>query len=151
MNRIVNNHVRRDSRFWGVGPQLGLDYHYVFPIVPCLPGVFSFIANGRASLLGGNTEANFHYTTTRTGSIGVNIKNDNLWRVTPGLDAKVGISYNFCCGDVEATIEFGYELMWYSSCIDAITGVDVAYAGDSIDVLSSVNMQGPYAAISVAF
>lgn len=148
--RNVNNHVRRDSRFWGIGPQLGMDYRYVFPS-SFFPGVLSLVANGRASLLGGNTEASFHYTTTRTGAIGVNIRNDDLWRVTPGLDAKVGLSYNFCCGNMEATVEFGYELMWYSSCIDTITGMDVAYAGDSIDVLSSVNMQGPYAAITVSF
>lgn len=148
----VSNSLHRNSQFWGVGPEFGIDYHFMF--YPCLfqrPQTFSFVANARASLLASHTNAHFHYSTLRTGGIGVNLSNKPLWRVTPSVDARLGLSYNFCCPCFSLYFEAGYEFIWYSKCVDSITGYDVAFAGDSIDVFSDLSLQGPYIAICMDF
>jgi len=145
----VSNHLTRQTKFWGIGPQFGIDYHYDFT---CLgDGLLSLTANGRTALLCSNTHARFRYVTTRTGPVGVNIHNDSLWRVTPTVDARLGLSYKFCVCCTEVKVEGGYEFIWYHHCFDGITGLDVAYAGDTIDLYSNLNLHGPYLSLQIAF
>lgn len=148
----VNNHLTQDSQFWGIGPQIGFDYHYLLPnFVWISNGAFSLEANARASLLCSRTETTFHYDTVRTGPVGVNLQNRPIWRVTPSVDARLGLKYNLCEGCFNATFEVGYEVIWYGDCINSIVGNDVAFPGNSIDVYSNLNLQGPYMSLSVAF
>ena len=144
-----SQHLTSESHFWGVGPQFGLDYRYNFEW--CDAEVVSVFGNCRAALLCSNTKSNFHYDTLRTGSVGVNIRNEPLIRITPTIDARLGLSYNFCCLSYEANIELGYELVWYSNSIDSIVGLDVAFPGNTIDAFSSLNLQGPFLALSLRF
>lgn len=148
----ISNRLNRTCRFWGIGPELGLEYRYLLPNCLCWrTGVLSLIGNTRGSLLCSHTKAHFQYNTVRTGPIGVNLNNDPLWRVIPTIDARVGLNYECAFHCLRTNIEIGYELIWYSDCVDTIVGYDVAFAGDSIDVFSNLNMQGPYLAISVSF
>jgi hypothetical protein len=145
----VNNHLKQHSRFWGLGPQLGLDYQYM--LCERNQERLSLNASGRFALLCSNTQASFHYITANTGSVGVNLHNDSLWRVNPAVDARLSLIYNFCSCDSEITVEAGYELIWFHNCLDSIIGYDVGFAGDTIDLFSSLNMQGPFLAISKTF
>lgn len=145
----VSNNLRNTSRFWGIGPQFGVDYRHDF--FSHGDGSLTFVANARAALLASNTKACLNDVTTRTGPLGLSIKNDTYWRVTPAFDARLGFSSSFDCFCLAGTVEFGYEMLYYSNVIDTILGYDVAYAGDTIDLYSNLNAQGPYVAINLAF
>jgi hypothetical protein len=147
--KIVGNHLTRISQFWSGGPLLGLIYKYLVCGTDC--DGLSLKADGRAALLLSRAKARFRYVTSRTGERGVNIHNQGIWRISPYLDARLGVDYHFtyCASDVH--IEAGYELIWYHNGIDSIVGYDVAFPGDSIDVYSNLNLHGPYLAISTDF
>lgn len=148
----VDNTLRSSSKFWGIGPQFGLDYTYHLPNQCYINGQFALNANMRAALLCSNSDASFHYTTLRTArTAGVNLSNDDLWRVTPTFDARLGGTYHFCFWGLDANIELGYEWIWYADSIDSITGIDVAFAGDSIDLFSNFSLSGPFIKLSVPF
>lgn len=150
--RPINNTLKSHSDFWGIGPQLGLDYNYNLTSADCCYGEFTLNASMRGALLCSNSNSSFHYNTLRTaGTEGVNLKNDNLWRVTPTFDARLGGSYRLSCFCVDTIIELGYEWIWYHNGVDSIRGIDVAFAGDSIDVFSNLSLHGPFLKISVAF
>lgn len=144
----VDNLLKVYSQFWGIGPQIGIDYVYNIPCYTC----FGLVSSVRGALLCSNTQANTHYTTLRTvGTEGVNLKNDTLWRVTPALDARIGGSYERCVCGFDTALEVGYEWIWYHNSVDAIRGIETAFPGDSIDLLSDLSLQGPYVRLSVGF
>jgi len=144
-----SNNLVHTSRFWGIGPEFGVDYKYDFWDIG--QGSLTFVANARAALLASNTKPCFSDVTSRTGPDGVHLSNDTLWRVTPTFDARLGLSYNFGCASFIGALEVGYEMLWYGNAIDQITGLDVAYAGSSIDLHSNLNAQGPYVALTFGF
>jgi hypothetical protein len=147
----VDNHFRQKSSFWGIGPQIGIDYNYLLNFDSC-PGQLALNASARGMLLCSNTHANLHYTTQRTGSaVGVNLKNDKQWKVNPAAEAQLGLSYLLPICGIEAIFEIGYEFMWYSNCVDKITSYDVAFAGDTLDVFDNLSLHGPFASVNVAF
>ncbi len=137
----LSNRLHRDSRFSGTGPQIGLNYEYLL----CRP--WAFCATARGMLLCGCTTSDLRYITLTTGPTGVSTKNGDMWRVIPAAAADLGISYTFNC----ATVEFGYEFGWYSRCIDKVTGLDVAFAGDTLDNFNDFSLQGPYISITSTF
>ncbi len=149
----ISNQLQNKSRFWGIGPQFGIDYKY--DIWSMGNGNLTFVANARAALLASSTQASFNDTTivtpARAVPVNVSLRNETYWRVTPAFDARLGFSSNFDCFCLTGNIEFGYEFIYYSNCIDNIVGYDVAYAGDSMDVYSNLNSQGPYVAITLGF
>lgn len=150
--RPVNNLLRRNSIFWGIGPEIGVDYRYVFSNCFCFfPGHFALFGNARGAILASHTEASLHYFTERTGPVGVNLDNEPVWRVSPTVDAKLGLSYDFTCFCLNGTFEFGYEWLFYSDSVDLITGYDVAFPGDIIDLYSNLNLQGPFVALRFDF
>lgn len=148
----LDNHLKRKSHFCGIGPEFGINYSCLLPsFICCNVGQIYFNADGRTALLCSKTKADFHYQTLRTSKVGVNLRNKALWRVTPTADARLGLSYEFCYCGLEGVLEVGYEFVWYSNCIDSITGYDVAYAGNSLDSFSNLNMQGAYFALGFDF
>lgn len=147
----INNRLSSNSRFWGIGPEIGFDYRYSLNPLHCFLDGFVLKANARASLLCSNTQADFQYKSGRTGPVGVDIHNQSVWRVNPAADARLGVSYTYCGNCYTLGIELGYEFLWYSKSINTITGYDVAYAGDTIDVYNSLSLQGPYFALNLGF
>jgi hypothetical protein len=151
-NVPVANKLIRKSHFWGIGPQIGLDYKYlVTDFCSCDRGTLSFEGSARASLLCSTNHSDLHYSTQRTGTRGVKLDNKSLFRVTPSVDAKLGLIYNYVYCSYELNLEFGYEMIWYSDAVNTVYGTDVAFAGDSIDIFSSMNLQGPYVSLGVSF
>ncbi len=147
----LSNNLHRNSQFCGVGPQIGVDYQFLLSSHCCLPGTWALSAKTRGSLLCGNTKSNLRYVTLRTGPGGVGIHNGDLWRVIPSASTELGINYILNCKCFSATVDFGYEFMWYSRCVNKITGLDVAFAGDTADIFNSFSLHGPYLRISCAF
>lgn len=144
----LSNNLNRNSHFYGLGPQLGLDYQFLLPESCCLPGIWALNAKARGSLLCGNTRSDLSYVTLRTGPGGVAVKNGDLWRVIPAASTELSFTYTLRCN---CFIELGYEFMWYSRCVNKITGIETAFAGDTIDVFNNFSLHGPYLRISSAF
>lgn len=141
----------QESKFWGLGPEVGIDYNY---IIPCLGrcGQIAFNLNARASLLASCTRADLHYITNRTGPVGVNLKNkDPIFRLNPAYNVQIGFNYSYSFCNFDTIFEIGYELMWYNKSINKITGYDVAFAGDTWDAFEDLSLQGPFARINIAF
>lgn len=150
--RAVDNLQNSRSRFWGIGPQIGLDYSYSLTDPNCCYGAFSLNANARGSLLCARTKASYHYSSLRTaGSRGVNLKNQDVWRVTPAFNARLSGSYQFMTGLCQASLEIGYEWLWYHNGVDSIRGIDVAFAGDTLDLFNNFSLHGPYARLNIGF
>jgi hypothetical protein len=150
--RPVKNSLKTHSRFWGIGPVLGLGYLYQLTNDDCCWGVLGVRGNVRGALLCGRSHSNFHFYSTRTaGTAGVNLKNNPTWKVLPTIDAKLGGTYQRCFCGFNTFIELGYEWIWIHNGINNITAYDVAYAGDSIDHYNNFGIHGPYLRINFVF
>jgi hypothetical protein len=147
----VRNRLSRNSHFWGIGPQLGMKYHYYLSdLSHCLHGL-SLNGQARGALLCSKTNTRFAYTTARTGSSGVNLHNNSIWRVTPSVDARLSLSYDFHLNSLKGALEIGYEWLWYNKSVNSIVGYDVAFVGDSLDSYSDLSLQAPFLALAFDF
>lgn len=153
-NQVVkplSNNLHRHSQFYGVGPQIGLDYQFLLFKLCRFLGTWAFRMQARGSLLCGNTKSNLRYVTLRTGPGGVGIHNGDLWRVIPEASTEFGINYTLNHPCFSLAVELGYACIWYSKCVNRTTGLDVAFAGDTIDISNSFSLHGPYLRVSSAF
>lgn len=147
----LQNDLQRNSRFYGIGPQFGINYEYLLPN-PCqLKGQWTLHAEARGALLCGFTKSDLRYVTLRTGPGGIGFFNGDVWRVVPSASSELGVKYVLDCASTSAMVELGYEFMWYSDCVNKITGLDVAFTGDVINVFNSFSLHGPYLRIGIAF
>lgn len=103
------------------------------------------------SLLCGNTKSDLRCVSLRTGPGGVSVLNGDLWRIVSSARADLGINYTFDYSCFGLAIQCGYEFVLYNSCVNKITGLDVAFAGDTIDVFHNFSLYGPYLRISCNF
>lgn len=150
--RFDFNRIHRVSRFWGIGPEFGLDYSYQLPsFCRCPSGAFSLDANGRMGLLCSHTEATFSDLTNRTTPTSTALNDQPFWRVNPFADVKLALNYDCCICCVKTQFSLGYEFVWYSNAVDFILSYDVAYAGDTVDYYSDFSLQGPFASIGCSF
>jgi len=149
--RPISNNLNRNSQFYGIGPQFGLDYQFLLPGCRFFRGTWAFKAKTRGSLLCGNTKSDLSYVTLRTGPGGVGVDNGGLWRITPSANTELSINYSLNRPCFRMTVELGYKLMWYNKCVNKITGTDVAFSGDTIDVFNDFSLQGPYLRLGCAF
>lgn len=146
----ANNRFMNKSTFWGVGPEVGVDYTYLFQIKDCY-GCFGMNLSLRGLLLATTTDVKLSYKSLRTGPTSVKLKNDSLLRVNPACDAQIGLTYSCTCCEKEAFVELGWEFLWYSKCVDKITSYDVAYAGNTLDILDDLCLQGPFLRVNIKF
>lgn len=145
MEHTLSNNLHRNSSFSGIGPQIGLGYHHLFS------RSWTLHAKAKGSLLCGYAKSNLNYVTLRTGPGGVGIQNEGTWRVIPAASTELCINYILDYKCFNLILEFGYELMWYSDCVNKITGLDVAFPGDTIDIYNSFSLQGPCFSVSGIF
>ena len=149
--RALRNNLKRTSQFFGVGPEIGLRYEHLLPNLCSLPGEWSVNGKAKGSLLCGYTKSDLRYITLRTGPGGVSVLNGDVWRVIPSASADLGIAYHFQCAPFNSTLEIGYEWMVYSQCISKVTGLDTAFAGDTIDLFNNFSLQGPFLRLMIEF
>jgi Legionella pneumophila major outer membrane protein precursor len=145
------NDLRRSSKFCGVGPQVGIEYQFL-PLDFCFcDGILAFSGNARGAILCGHTKSDLSFITLRTGPVGVGVRNGGFWRIIPAASAGLGINYTMEREFSSISIDAGYEFIWYGNCVAKPTGLDVAFSGDTIDVINSLSLHGPYLRLAYAF
>jgi hypothetical protein len=115
------------SKYWGIGPDLGLDILYQFN----QNNQNSFGGIGR--LLGtvsvGTISArdNFTSTSARLTALGIGTSHQAITapdatQVVPGIDGKLGVYYNYASENIpKITFEAGYRIAAYLNAISTIS------------------------------
>lgn len=138
-----------ESRYWGVGPELGFASEF------CLCGGLSAVARASGSILVG--QSNGSYYSRRGPGLMADVQNENIWRFVPTVQMRAGLDYDFCicpknasyCFDI--TVSAGYEFLSYMRSIDSTIFANPSFSNQSFDVYQNCNFQGPYAAVSLKF
>lgn len=135
-----------DSKFNGVGPRMGFDTSY--HIANC----FGIVGHFAGALLVGSVD-----TTTNSNvvlgfnpdpgvlaDINVNTSsNDNVTRVVPAFDAKLGLDYTYIFDNQSTlSLEIGYQWTQYIDAVDRLN--ESAVPGVVTRTTSSVGFDGPY-------
>ncbi len=158
--------IHTPSRFYGVGPQFGLDFSYRI-----VEG-FQLVGEGIASLYVGRMKNHTTYKSASPSLIALGIAPPNKQRtdvstrtqMVPGFESKLGVAYAYSFGQrFMIKAEIGYKTQIYLNAIQStdigsevvtppvtpdVTGV---YARTFQRTLSNFALAGPYAAIDFAF
>lgn len=162
-----------DSKFNGIGPRFGVDASY--NVWDC----FGVVGHFSAALLVGrvqsssssylnsqeveevfNGEGTLVDTLTFTFNNFATLASDNVTRVVPAFDAKVGIDYSWPINNDASrlSIEAGWQVTEYINAVDRLTVDPIAFGVDSVAAssqsisngidfertTSSVGFNGPY-------
>lgn len=136
------------SKFNGIGPLFGVDMAYH------LGNHFGIVGQVAGSLLIGSVKSNINFiqnltlnnnTTTSTFTITSN----NVNRVVPGVDAKLGVDYSYplCIGSVFSvfTAELGYQGTYYVNAFDQLQ----LGLGAVNRIVDSIGFNGPYLSLNL--
>lgn len=142
VNYQVNNSTNRNnSRFIGLGPRLGIDgvYH--------LNHNFGITWGFAGSTLAGKIKSNENVidTTANGTSTVTSTSTNNVNRLVPNLDAKIGLDYSV---DSAVTVEGGYKFSQYFGAVDRFNFVGVPALGIN-RVTSNIGFNGPYLSLNV--
>ncbi len=161
----VARSITTPTSYWGVGPQLGLDFTYSF----CEN--FGIVGEGKTALFVGNMKDHTNYSSIAPEASELGIPQPNKQstkvhsrtQVVPALEGKIGLAYSFCAFCIPMEFEAGYEVRYY---INALQSVDIGsevntppVTPDTIGVfartfhrtLSNFALAGPYVALSSEF
>lgn len=144
--------TNKRDRFWGVGPELALDMHYVFPA--CCSrwcgGPIALNGNLRGALLVSESKATL-FATNPGGTSSYDVTNDKKWRVTPTWDLRFGLSCDWCFNCFAASFEIGYEVLTYTNAVQSTIFTDDSDYVFSFDSYDDLGFHGPYVAVGVSF
>lgn len=135
--------VSTDVKFDGFGPRIGADMSYN------LGNGFGIYANGAAALLIGRHNVDLFYTPTAAGTFvptpfGFTAVNDSSHNaMSPELEAKLGIKYDFAMAQGDLTIDLGY--MW----VNYFNAQSFVYNGTEMHS-ADFSLHGPYLGIKWA-
>ncbi len=115
------------SQFWGVGPQIGVDFLYT---LPCCTS-FAIAGNARTSLLVSRLSFRSLTQTTKTS-------NDPQWQIVPAADMRLGLNWEPSWRCLNLILEAGYEFVWIHNCY-------------FINIPDSLGFHGPYASIGMCY
>ncbi len=149
-----------NSKFTGVGPRMGIDstYHIV--------NGFGVVGQVAVSALVGRVKSNASQVTNNTSTydgINTNIRNtnigsNNVTRVVPGVDGKLGLDYSmpFKNGSM-FNIEAGYQVSYYANVFDSfaassagsVENIAAPYSNSTFNrVSNSFGLSGPYLSVN---
>jgi hypothetical protein len=135
-----------DSSFSGIGPVVGLDMTYQ------MYDWLGIVAHGAAALLIGNQEAE---SVQSTPTYSTPLDSDNVTRMIPALDAKLGanLTIPFMDHQDRFVIEGGYQVDYYFAVVDQIqnAGYSGSGLGGPIHNYADVGFMGPYLNFSAKF
>ncbi|MDX2345443.1 MAG: Lpg1974 family pore-forming outer membrane protein [Legionella sp.] len=125
------------SKYWGVGPDLGLDVQYKF-FDHNNKNSFGGIGRVLGTVTVGSISAqdNFTSTAARLTENGVGTSRQEITapdatQVVPGLDGKLGLYYNYHNENLpEITLEIGYRIAAYLNAISTISPNTLVQPGD---------------------
>jgi len=140
--------LENESKFLGIGPDIGLDVRYV------ADSGFGVFGEFVGSLTAGAIQAvdNFTSTSTRlvTAQIGTShqqITTPNMAQVVFGVDSKLGVFYNYKGHSIpDLTIQLGYRMANYFNAISMINPQTLVQPGT--DVLTPEFSTGTMAIVS---
>ena len=140
--------VNTDSRYWGVGPQIGLNLAY--DVFSC----FSVVGVANGALLVGNSEMR-NVIGDRT-AITVDTKSDDIRRLVPSFQMRAGLNYSFCLACFTFDFEGGYEFLAYLHPLANSIGWFNNFGpndlpGSSAEYYSNTHLHGPYLSVTLAF
>jgi hypothetical protein len=132
----------RRARFWGIGPEVCFDFHYLFS--SCFVGNFCLTGYAKGALLSSRTQEEVDLTVV--GGLSGFISSQPKWSVIPAADFRLGLDWDFSCDCLNGSIEAGYEWIWYRKAIrHAILPVQAP------PNYSDVSFQGPYLSVGMIF
>ncbi len=128
---VNTTHVKERSRYWGMGPRLGLDSKWY------LTNGFSIFGNGSTSLLYGLFH-NMSKNWSSSDQDSISIK-DNFHRLVPNLNISLGLAYDkYVYNDKQhVSVSLGYETQYYwraNQTLGIDDDVDGQYSTISEDV-----------------
>lgn len=154
--------AEQNSRFDGVGPQIGIDGRY------CLGRGFGIDANVTTSLLIGSVDSDAQNIATATTTVvgaapttataTLNLDADTQTRVVPAIDASLGLDYTYNfnnCDRSSLVIQAGWKVVNYFNVAQHIINVNGSsfIPPDSSSLArtsnNNVGFQGPYAGIKI--
>jgi len=146
VNAVVRDiYVIRKATYWGVGPQLGLDFNY------CLCGGLSFVGNVNWAILVGENSNDFfqQFPDPADATITNSIDNETICRIVPTTQIRVGFDYRFCCC-WDWAIGAGYEFISNPRTLDSIVFTELNNL-QSVDNYSNTDLHGPYVSLTATF
>jgi hypothetical protein len=131
------------NRFWGIGPELSFDFHYLFS--SCLVGNFALTGYGKGSMLIGRTQFEQRNLTIPTDVLFI-FETDPFWSVTPAADFRLGLQWEYSCACLRGAVEGGYEWIWYRRTYrHRSSGLGTG------EGFSDATFHGPYLSIGIVF
>lgn len=139
---------RYDDHFWGIGPELVLDFEYLcFSRLWCdRPVALMFVATFRESLLVGKEGP--HFRDQSSVALPADWTSEKVWRVIPVEYLRAGFNLSSQINCMDISIEAGYEVMHYNKVLSVRRN---AVSDLSFVDYTDVGMHGPYVALSVVF
>ncbi len=149
---IVSKLLEQQSRFWGVGPEVGLDFQFR---PACFCG-FSLVANARGSLLVSNSKCKYEQLATSATPLIFNNLQHPQWRTTSAFDARLGVNWEVQWSCFGTSVEVGYEMINYRNAIYKHYPTPTLAGGTSTTIHSfnlygDASFHGPYLAIGAIF
>jgi len=147
---LFTNELTQKSELRGIGPEIGIDFQYLFS--NCCIGKVSLVGSARGALLINETQAEFQFTTgSPVGGSTREIKNKDNWKALPVFELGFGLNFEYAFKCFITNIEIGYEAINYRNAINTMTFFDDTYPGNSSDNYSDLSFHGPYAALKFVF
>jgi hypothetical protein len=139
---IRSDLIQRRNHFWGIGPEVAFDFHYVF--CSCGVGNFGLTGYSRGALLCSRSHSSGSTTRTSTRVFEIFYDADPKWRVIPTADLRLGFDWGYGCDCFKGSLEVGYEWLWYQK-----VNRELIQSGTS--KYSDISFQGPYLSVAVIF
>jgi hypothetical protein len=151
------------SNFTGVGPRIGLhvDFNTDYG--------FGFLGEAAASALIGNVDSQVGYNSSAPELLSIfgqsinnqTIKDQHVYQVVPGFDAKLGVNYKYAFNNMLFTVAAGYQASVYVNAISQyhpgslVAGQPLSTGGIFVatmnHTLSNYSVQGPFLNFALQF
>ena len=157
-DQTIVRKIKTPSRFWGVGPQLGMECCYT------ICGGFQVVGEGAASLLVGGLTNHTKYQAFSPDLVTApnlqSISTPQRTGVVPAFEGRLGLNYSWMVrGCYNVNIEGGYKACLY---MNAVQSVDIAsevaaapstgvYANTFKRTVGNFALAGPYLSINVRY
>lgn len=132
--------LKHQAHFWGVGPELGVDFYY------CLRSGFSLSGRGFGSLLVSRAKQDYYEEGIFPPFSTVQKTNGPVWKIIPAVDLRFGLRYDHGWSCLNLYVEAGYELISY---IRGLPVLDMSPPSTGFNRYDHASMHGPYVALGI--
>jgi len=142
----------------GIGPELALFGEYLLPKIGCLPRIELLGSLQVGALVVNNEIDNKNSVTVEPLSpaspisirvFAFNFTNDEIQRIIPFWDLRLGLGSNVCLGPVIADISLGYEIVAYYDLLDRV--ILEGFLGPTFDFYNDLYLHGLFVRLGVSY